>query len=318
MYTQTGRYEEAIKTAKAGLLQCETTHDENCVAHAHLSLSENYCAKHDYKAAHRELDSADALVRVVHDYYLSGRFLYVKARLARSTGMFDEAIKDYSGVVRMVSELTQRADSEEARALSEQYSYIFDELVAALYEQSRAKPSSKGNYAALALRSSELNKAQEFDKIWGAQFSAAMRRRLGTDIREKETELQLRKTGFEGELRSALGGISNPTRHAEEIRSELTETDRNLDTFIAALRTSYPAYATIRYPVPIDSGTLCPDCRPDTGRFWLPSDAGAPSSPVGRDCIKLERRPSSAKSSDSTSARSTASEEQASSRNWAR
>jgi CHAT domain-containing protein len=256
MYTQTGRYEEALKTASDTLLQCKAASDDNCVAHAHLSLSENYCARGEYQLAKKELDATVPLVRIVHDYYLSGRFLYVKARLERDTGRFDDAITDYSGVVQMIDGLRQDSDSEEIRAVAEQYSYIFDELVATFYQQSKAQPTAKGDYAGLALRNSEINKAQEFDKVWGTQFSAAMRRRLATDLREKEIELQLRKTRLQGELRAVLAGNKNLTRSAEEIRSELTAADRELDIFVSALRTKYPAYAAIRYPTPLDVRSL--------------------------------------------------------------
>ena len=279
MYTQTKQYKELIKTATLLLSQCTAAKDNVCVAHAHLSLAEAHSAEGEYKASQEELKHAEPLVDAAHDYYLSGRFLYVRARVERNAGELDAAVKDYSDVVQMIGALQGGSDARETSAVFENYSFIFDELISALYQQSSGQASPQTDYAALALRTAEANKGQLFDKVWGARFSDAIRRRLlSATVREKESELQVRKATLSAELRDVLAGGSHPTRPADQIRSDLIGVDKQLEAFVSDLRAKYPSYAMIRYPPPLEvrdipllSGELLVECRvtEDAGYVWF-------------------------------------------------
>src|SRR5438552_15614885 len=192
MYTQTKQYKEWLDTASLLLAQCTAAKDNVCVANALLSLAEAHSAQGEHKASQEELKRAGPLVDVAHDYYLSGRFLYVRARVERNAGDLEATVKDYSDVVQMIRALQGDPDTQESSAVSENYSFIFDELISTLYQQSSEKPSSQTDYGALALQTAEANKSQLFDKLWGTRFSDAIRRRLlSAAMRERESELQV-------------------------------------------------------------------------------------------------------------------------------
>jgi hypothetical protein len=306
MYNQTGKYEEGITIARSLLSKCSTEHDDTCIAHAHLSLAESWIAKQQYKAAQSELKAAESLLKVVHDYYLSGRFVYVSAHLARSRGEYDEAVRDYIAIVGMLTELKQQADSEENRALSENYSFIFDELVNVLYLRSQSKKASVVDYASLALQNSELNKAQGFDKVWGSKFSDAIRRRLPSDIREREIDLQHERETTRAELQSVLARPSESNRQVELIRSELKKADDSLDIFVSSLKTKYPTYANARYPgtldiqhLPLRDGEILVELRvtDDAVYVWLVAKRSQSSEviqfysiPKGREWVRAQVR----------------------------
>ncbi len=291
MYTQTKQYKEAIDTATLLLSQCKALKDNVCVAHAHLTLAEAHSGKGEYKAAEKDLENSGPLVQAAHDYYLSGRFLYVRARLNRNVGHLEAAVKDYSDVVQMIGTLQSGSDVQESSAISENYSFIFDELISTLYQQAAAQPSSNVNFAALALQTAEADKGQLFNKVWGARFSDAIRRRLSTDIREKESELQFRKSKLTAELRDVLAAGSSAARPAEQIRSDLAEVDKQLRAFVSTLRAKYPSYTMIRYPlpfniqdVPLQNGELLVECRvtEDASYVWFVTRGNDGRSEISR------------------------------------
>src|SRR5262249_1848830 len=107
MYPQVGRYHEAIEISQSILSQCEELHDNVCIASTHLSLCENYVALHDNSKANVELELSSKYVPTINDFYLSGRFLYVRAKLETSENMLSEAVEDYSNVVRMISQIKE-------------------------------------------------------------------------------------------------------------------------------------------------------------------------------------------------------------------
>jgi len=291
MYIQTKQYKEAIETATLLLSQCKVVKDNVCVAHAHLTLAEAHSGKGEYKAAEKDLEDSGPLVQAAHDYYLSGRFLYVRARLERNVAHLEAAVNDYSDVIQMIGTLQGGSDVQESSAISENYSFIFDELISTLYQQSTGQPSSNVNYAALALRTAEADKGQVFNKVWGARFSDAIRRRLSPGVREKESELQFRKSKLTAELRDVLAAGSRTSRPAEQIRSDLAEVDRQLSAFVSTLRTEYPSYTMIRYPlpfniqdVPLRNGELLVECRvtEDASYLWFVSNGRDDRSKISR------------------------------------
>ena len=117
MYTQTKQYKEWIDTATLLLSQCSAAKDNVCVAHAHITLAEAYSAKGEHKASQEELKHAVPLVDAAHDYYLSGRFLYVRARVERNAGELEAAVKDYTNVVQMIEALPGESDTHESGAI---------------------------------------------------------------------------------------------------------------------------------------------------------------------------------------------------------
>ena len=76
------------------------------------------------------------------------------------------------------------------------------------------------------------------------RFSEASRRSLPTDIREKESELQSRKSKFSTELQDVLTAEGTPQGPGAQIRSELVRVGGELDAFIDTVRTQYPSYHT--------------------------------------------------------------------------
>ena len=113
-----------------------------------------------------------------------------------------------------------------------------------MYLRLKGQASAKVDYAVLALQTAEGDKGQVFNKLWGVRFSEASRRRLPTDIREKESELQSRKSKLSTELQDVLTAEGTPQRPAAQIRSELVRVGGELDAFIDTLRTKYPSYRT--------------------------------------------------------------------------
>jgi CHAT domain-containing protein len=200
-------------------------------------------------------------------------------------------MNDYSDVIQMIGTLQGGSDVQESSTISENYSFIFDELISTLYQQSTGQPSSNVNYAALALRTAEADKGQVFNKVWGARFSDAMRRRLSPGVREKESELQFRKSQLTAELRDVLAGGSRTSRPAEQIRSDLAEVDRRVSAFVSTLRTEYRSYTMIRYPlpfniqdVPLQNGELLVECRvtEDASYVWFVAGGSDGRSGISR------------------------------------
>jgi hypothetical protein len=151
-----------------------------------------------------------------------------------------------------------------------------------LYLRSKRQASAKVDYAALALQTAEGDKGQVFNKLWGVRFSEASRRSLPTDIREKESELQSRKSKLSTELQDVLTAEGTSQRPAAQIRSELVRVGGELDAFIRLLTQSEQSIRRIvrndALPVPLEvrevpllEGELLVECRiaEDARYVWL-------------------------------------------------
>jgi tetratricopeptide (TPR) repeat protein len=130
IYLQSGKYSEAAKIAKERNQDCLKERDADCRAHALLSLSEAERLNRNLKAARTALNEAGPLASKSSDLYLRGRLLYAESRLLASEGSYDKSLTSYRNLISLIELVKGNLDARDQKALSENYSYIYDELVA--------------------------------------------------------------------------------------------------------------------------------------------------------------------------------------------
>jgi CHAT domain-containing protein len=246
MYVQTGAYDLAVDVTQKAEAYCLENKDEMCSAYVHLYLAEIDGKRGLYKEARTELEKARPLVKKVGDFYLQGVFHYKTALLARMMGNYDEAVAAYVQVIETYRGLEEGSSYGARSALSENYSFVFDELVDTLYLSARKDPQRLSVLGATALRYSDANRAEEFSRRWGGNVAQSLSRRLPPEVREREATLRLAKERLATGLREP--GSGGQGRSAEQIEAELKSADESLRNFVAELRRAQPLYAAARYP----------------------------------------------------------------------
>jgi hypothetical protein len=92
----------------------------------------------DIRSARTVLNEASPLAEKSQDVYLRGRFLYAEAKQLTSEHKLDEALAAYKELIRLIERVKGGLDAKDQRSLSENYGYIYDELVALLYSISQS------------------------------------------------------------------------------------------------------------------------------------------------------------------------------------
>jgi CHAT domain-containing protein/cytochrome c-type biogenesis protein CcmH/NrfG len=257
IYIQTGRYVEAAKIANVAIQQCEKDDDNDCRANVLLSLSEAQRLNGDIKAARSSLDEARPVALQSHDLYFHGRLLYGEARQLTSEGKLDEALASYQKLIALIETVRGRLNAKEQQSVSENYGYIYDELVSLLYSMSKKDSRGQLIRASQSLEYAETNKARQFAESWGRTFVDQMRRSLPASTQETERSLFAKRDRILAELNStAVSGAVSTRDRNDNPDVALSDTQKQIDLFLQDLRSKSPHYAAVAYPEAIQISTL--------------------------------------------------------------
>jgi tetratricopeptide (TPR) repeat protein len=257
IYLQTGKYAEAAKTAREGIQNCLKEKDTNCQAHALISLSEAERLGGNLKASRSALNQARPLVTKSPDLYLKGRLEYQGSRLLASEGKFDEALSSYEQLISLIESVKGKLGAQEQKGLSENYGFIYDELVALLYSMSKRTPDSQLRLASESLGYAEINKARQFAASWGRVFVNQMKQTLPPATQEREQSLNSRRDRLLAQLEVATNSSEiNQGIGKEDLKADLSSVQGEIKEFLSGLRKASPQYAAIAYPEEIQVSTL--------------------------------------------------------------
>jgi tetratricopeptide (TPR) repeat protein len=167
IYLQTGKYSEAADIAKAAIQDCLNEKNDNCRAHALISLSEAERLSGKLGASRSALNQTRPLAFKSADLYLRGRLLYQESRLLASEGKLNDALASYERLISLIESVKGNLGAQEQKFLSENYAFIYDELVSLLYSMSKESPKDELKLASEALKYAEKNKARQFAESWG-------------------------------------------------------------------------------------------------------------------------------------------------------
>jgi CHAT domain-containing protein/tetratricopeptide (TPR) repeat protein len=256
IYLQTGKYGEAEKIAEAGVRTCPKDTNSDCLAHRLLSLSEAQRLNGEILAASSSLNEARPLVSKSQDFYLHGRLLYAEARQLASEHKLEEALAAYERLISLIETLKGKLDAKEQKSFSENYGFIYDELVSLLYSMSQDAPRDQLRFAAKALEYAEINKARQFAESWGRTFISQMRRSLPANVQETERSLFSKRDQILAELNTPAAGGSSDKKQKADATIELATLQKDVTVFLQDLRKKSPQYAAVAYPESIQVSTL--------------------------------------------------------------
>jgi len=257
IYLQTGKYGEAAKIAREDIQDCLKEKDTSCQAHGLISLSEAERLGGNLKASRSALNEARPLVAKSPDLYLKGRLQYQGSRLLASEGKLNEALRSYQQLIALIETIKGRLGAQEQKGLAENYSFIYDELVALLYSMSKNSPKDQLGFASTALQYAEKNKARQFAESWGRVFKSQMALSLPASVREPEQSLYSQRDRITAKLAEASDS-ADPSQVASVagLNSELVGVQNQIQVFIKDLRSVSPQYAAIAYPEDIAIANL--------------------------------------------------------------
>jgi CHAT domain-containing protein len=249
IYLQTGKYDEAAKIAREDIQDCLKEKDTNCQAHGLISLSEAERLAGNLKASRTALNEGRPLVAKSPDLYLKGRLQYQGSRLLASEGRLKEALGSYQQLITLIETIKGRLGAEEQKGIAENYSFIYDELVALLYSMSKDSPKDQLAFASAALEYAEKNKARQFAESWGRVFKNQMALTLPSTVREREQSLYSERESVEAKLAQASDS-ADPSQRAQiaSLNSDLQGVQNQIQAFLKELRSVSPQYAAIEYP----------------------------------------------------------------------
>ena len=102
----------------------------------------------------------------------------------------------------MIETVKGRLNAKEQQSVSENYGYIYDELVSLLYSMSKKDARGQLIRASESLEYAEINKARQFAESWGRTFVDLMRRALPASTQETERSLFAKRDRILAELNS--------------------------------------------------------------------------------------------------------------------
>jgi CHAT domain-containing protein/tetratricopeptide (TPR) repeat protein len=256
IYIQTGRYTEAEKTAKDGVTRCVKDGNDDCRAHALLSLSEAQRLNGKTQAARSSLNEARPLASKSQEFYLRGRLLYGESQQLAAEHKLDEALASYERLIALIETLKGQLNAKEQKSLSENFGFIYDELVSLLHSMSQDSPRDQLRFAAKALEYAEINKARQFAESWGRTFISQMQRSLPANVQETERSLFSKRDRILAELNTPATGESSDKKQKASATIELATVQKDIADFLQDLRKKSPQYAAVAYPEPIQVSTL--------------------------------------------------------------
>jgi CHAT domain-containing protein len=257
VYLQTARYAEAVKIAKDSVQRCTKEANVDCQAHGLLSLSEAQRLNGEIESARAALNQARPLVSKSRDIYLRGRLLYAEARQLKSEKRLDEALTSYKQLITLIETVKSALDVKKQKAISENYGYIYDELVSLLYSMSKRDSRDQLKFASESLEYAETNKARQFAESWGRTFINQMRRSLPATTQETERSLFAKRDQILVQLNaSTAAGEPLGKNRKEELQVELAGVQQEITDFVQELRRTAPQYAAVAYPEAIQIAGL--------------------------------------------------------------
>lgn len=254
IYIQTGKYSEAANIATENIKDCRKEKNTDCLAHGLISLAEADALGGHLKESRAALNESRPLASKSADLYLRARFMYMDSRLLKLEGRLDDSLASYERLVAQIESVKGKLDPQEQNTLSENYSYIYDELVSLLYAMSRESPPNRAKLASVALEYSEKNKARQFADTWGEAFTNQMRQTLPVSIQEHELALYSKRDRLIANI-DATSESEDPNK-ATTINAELASVQSQIQTFLTELRKVSPQYAAIAYPEEIQIAAL--------------------------------------------------------------
>ena len=194
VYWQQKRFKEAITKATEALNYYVQTNDDEDQGNALISLAEAQRSDGDVHAAAISLARAEPLVTHSQNFYMTGRLYYGRANLLKTEGQFKSAIEQYERVIAMLEQIKSTSNLDIRRKASENYGYIYDELIDTCYLLGNQDKQNKLAAADNALRYSELNKSRIFTNSWGRTFVDVLKLQLPAEGAAAGTSL-VRPTG---------------------------------------------------------------------------------------------------------------------------
>jgi len=257
IYLQTGKYSEAAKLANESFQDCQQRKNTECQSYALLSLSEAERLEGDLKASRSALNKARPTASQSPEIYLRGQFLYAEARLLVSEGKLDEGLASYKQLISLIESVKGNLSAQEQKSISENYGFIYDELVSLLYSMNDRPTGGQSKFASESFEYAEINKARQFAASWGRVFVNQMRLTLPPATQEREQSLYSRRDVLLAQLQAAVNnGQPNQEVEKERLKAELSSVQGEINEFLSDLRKSSPQYAAIAYPEEVQISTL--------------------------------------------------------------
>jgi CHAT domain-containing protein len=256
IYLQTGKYSDAAKIANESFQDCQQNKNTDCQAHALLSLSEAERLDGELKASRSALNKARPMVSQSPEIYLRGRLLYAEARLLVSEGKLDEALVSYKQLISLIESVKGNLSAREQKSISENYGYIYDELVSLLYSMSSRRRDGQSQFPSESFEYAEINKSRQFATSWGRVFVNQMRLTLPPITQEREQSLYSRRDLLLAQLEALTNNGEQNQGEAERLKADLSSVEGEIKEFLSSLRKSSPQYAAIAYPEKIQISTL--------------------------------------------------------------
>jgi CHAT domain-containing protein len=257
IYLQTGKYSDAAKIANESFQDCQQSKNTECQSYALISLSEAERRGGDLKASRSELNRARPIASQSPEIYLRGQFLYAEARLLVSEGKLDEGLASYKQLISLIESVKGNLSAQEQKSISENYGFIYDELVSLLYSMSSRARDTQSKFASEAFEYAEVNKARQFAASWGRVFVNQMRLTLPPATQEREQSLYSRRDLLLAQLEATANiGESNQEIGKAHLKTELSSVQGEINEFLINLRKSAPQYTAIAYPEEVQISTL--------------------------------------------------------------
>ena len=114
----------------------------------------------------------------------------------KAQGQFKSAIEQYQRVVALLEQIKSDSDLDIKRKASENYGFIYGELVDTYYLLSSEDVPNKLADADNALRYSELNKSRIFTNSWGRTFIDVLKLQLPTHCSNENKPFQIDRMPF--------------------------------------------------------------------------------------------------------------------------
>ncbi len=254
IYWQQKRFKEAIAKVNEALDYYVRTKDDWDEGNALITLAEAQRSDGDLRAASSSLVRAEPLVKRIHNFYMTGRLYYGQANLLKAQGQLKSAIEQYQRVIDLLEQIKSDSALDIQRKASENYGFIYGELVDTYYLLSSEDVPNKLADADNALRYSELNKSRIFTNSWGRTFIDVLKLQLPTELQQREQALSARQGALQSELAQSMSGQGSKTE--KEVRAQLSTATNEQSALAKELRQANPAYAEARYPQPVDISSL--------------------------------------------------------------
>jgi CHAT domain-containing protein/Tfp pilus assembly protein PilF len=254
IYWQQKRFKEAIVKVNEALDYYVRTKDDWDEGSALITLAEVQRSNGDLHAASSSLARAEPLVKRIHNFYMTGRLYYGQANLLKAQGQLKSAIEQYQRVIDLLEQIKSDSALDIQRKASENYGFIYGELVDTYYLLSSEDMPNRFTDANSALRYAELNKSRIFTNSWGRTFIDVLKLQVPTELQQREEALSARHDTLQSELAQSISGQGSRTE--KEIRAELNTATNEQLALAKQLRQASPAYAQARYPEPVSISSL--------------------------------------------------------------